>query len=86
MNYKLAFRADAAGRPESIGLFVAQCQETDIANDGATWEETVAALKEALALYFEPTPTVVARCPDSYQDLITRVYNLINRSVHSQPR
>ena len=56
MNYELAFRADSSGRPESIGIFVAQCQDADIASDGATEEDAVAALKEALALYFEPTP------------------------------
>jgi predicted RNase H-like HicB family nuclease len=41
-------------------LWVAQCLEVDVASQGATEEEALANLKEALELYFEPpTPTRV---------------------------
>lgn len=41
-------------------LWVAQCLEVDVASQGATEEEALANLKEALELYFEPpTPTQV---------------------------
>ena len=33
--------------------FVARCLDVDVASDGATEEEAVAALKEALELFFE---------------------------------
>lgn len=35
------------------GLFVARCLELDVASDGATDEEAVANLREAIELYFE---------------------------------
>lgn len=34
--------------------FVAQCLEVDVASQGATEDEAVANLKEALELHFEP--------------------------------
>ncbi len=34
-------------------LFVAQCLEVDVASQGATEEEAVANLREALKLHFE---------------------------------
>jgi len=34
--------------------FVSQCLEVDVASQGATEEEALANLKEALELYFEP--------------------------------
>ncbi len=34
--------------------FVAQCLEVDVASQGATEEEALANLKEALELHFEP--------------------------------
>jgi predicted RNase H-like HicB family nuclease len=39
--------------------FVAQCLEVDVASQGATEDEALANLREALELYFEPpTPTL----------------------------
>lgn len=39
--------------------YVAQCLEVDIASQGATEEEALANLREALELYFEPpTPAI----------------------------
>ncbi len=38
---------------EHGGVFVARCLDIDVASDGATEEDAVAALKEALELYFE---------------------------------
>lgn len=35
------------------GAFVARCLDVEIASDGATEQEAIAALQEALALYFE---------------------------------
>ncbi|BDG16280.1 type II toxin-antitoxin system HicB family antitoxin [Thermus brockianus] len=43
-------------------LWVAQCLAVDVASQGATEEEALANLKEALELYFEP-PTP-ARVPE----------------------
>ncbi|HEY7093774.1 MAG TPA: type II toxin-antitoxin system HicB family antitoxin [Ktedonobacterales bacterium] len=38
---------------------VAQCLEVDVASQGATEDEALANLREALELYFEPsTPTI----------------------------
>jgi predicted RNase H-like HicB family nuclease len=38
---------------------VAQCLEVDVASQGATEDEALANLREALELYFEPpTPTL----------------------------
>lgn len=34
--------------------FIAQCPEVDVASQGATEAEALAALSEALELYFEP--------------------------------
>ena len=44
-------------------LFVAQCLEVDVASQGATEEEALANLREALALYFEEPRDTVARKP-----------------------
>jgi predicted RNase H-like HicB family nuclease len=39
--------------------YVAQCLEVDVASQGATEDEALANLREALELYFEaPTPTL----------------------------
>jgi len=39
--------------------YVAQCLEVDVASQGASEEEALANLREALELYFEPpTPTI----------------------------
>jgi len=39
--------------------YVAQCLEVDVASQGATEDEALAHLREALELYFEPpTPTI----------------------------
>ncbi len=39
--------------------FIAQCVEVDVASQGATEDEALANLREALELYFEPpTPTI----------------------------
>jgi predicted RNase H-like HicB family nuclease len=44
------------------GWFVAQCLEVDVASQGASEQEAIANLKEALELYFEPpTATVTPR-------------------------
>jgi predicted RNase H-like HicB family nuclease len=44
-------------------LFVAQCLEVDVASQGATEEEALANLREALELYFEEPRDTVARQP-----------------------
>jgi len=44
-------------------LFVAQCLEVDVASQGATEEEALANLREALELYFEEPRDTVARHP-----------------------
>jgi len=41
--------------------YVSQCLELDVASQGETEEETLANLKEALELYFEPP--VATRLP-----------------------
>lgn len=43
------------------GIFVAQCLDIDVASDGATDEEAVANLREALSLYFERAAEDVER-------------------------
>jgi predicted RNase H-like HicB family nuclease len=44
------------------GWYIAQCLEVDVASQGASEEEALANLREALELYFEPpTPTVAPR-------------------------
>ena len=50
-----AFLSTAAVQQEGNG-FVAQCLEVDVASQGATLDEAVANLREALELYFEDTP------------------------------
>jgi len=35
------------------GIFIARCLDLDVASDGATDEEAVANLREAIELYFE---------------------------------
>ncbi len=37
-------------------LYVAQCLEVDVASQGATVEEALANLREAVELYFEDAP------------------------------
>jgi len=36
--------------------YVAQCLEVDVASQGATFDEALANLREALELYFEDAP------------------------------
>ena len=38
------------------GVFVAQCPDIGLASHGATEQEAIANLEEALALYFEDLP------------------------------
>jgi predicted RNase H-like HicB family nuclease len=38
------------------GVFVARCSDLDLACPGATEQEAIASLEEALALYFEDLP------------------------------
>ncbi|TSE18317.1 hypothetical protein Talka_02250 [Tepidimonas alkaliphilus] len=38
------------------GAFVARCLEVDVASEGDSEEEALAALREALLLYFEDEP------------------------------
>lgn len=45
------------------GGYVAQCLEVDIASQGATIEESLANLKEALELFFEDSPEVTIQSP-----------------------
>lgn len=47
-SYKIKYEV----YPED-GLFVARCLDIDVASDGATDEEAVANLREAIELYFE---------------------------------
>ena len=43
-------------------IYVAQCLEVDVASQGASEEQALASLSEALALHFEePTATVVPK-------------------------
>jgi predicted RNase H-like HicB family nuclease len=42
------------------GWFVAQCLEVDVASQGASEQEAIANLREALELYFEPPTATVA--------------------------
>jgi predicted RNase H-like HicB family nuclease len=39
--------------------YVSQCLEVDVASQGATEEEALVNLREALELYFEPQPISV---------------------------
>ena len=48
--------------------FVARCLDVEVASDGATEEEAVAALKEALELFFEDhSDTLNHLPPRTYQ-------------------
>lgn len=38
------------------GVFVARCPDLDVASHGATEEEAIVNLQEALALFFEDLP------------------------------
>lgn len=38
------------------GVFVAHCPDLDVTSQGATKEEAIGNLEEALALYFEDLP------------------------------
>jgi predicted RNase H-like HicB family nuclease len=42
-------------------IFVAQCLEVDVASQGATVEEALANLREAVELHFEDTPAPTVR-------------------------
>ena len=42
-------------------LFVAQCLEVDVASQGATEDEALSNLREAIALYFEDVPPSALR-------------------------
>lgn len=55
-------RLTAALTPEEGG-FVAQCLEVDVASEGATIEEALANLREALELYFEDARAPVRASP-----------------------
>jgi predicted RNase H-like HicB family nuclease len=45
------------------GIFVARCLDIAIASDGATDEEAVANLREAIELYFERNAEAVLPAP-----------------------
>ena len=51
-------RLTASVTPDGDG-YVAQCLEVDVASQGDTVEATLAALREALELYFEDSPDAV---------------------------
>jgi len=53
-------RLTAAVTPEG-DLYVAQCLEIDVASQGASVEESLANLREALELYLEDDPRVPPR-------------------------
>lgn len=40
------------------GAFVARCLEVDVASEGDSEDEAIAALREALLLYLEDAPTL----------------------------
>lgn len=44
-------------------VFVARCLDVEVASDGATEEEAVANLQEALELYFEDHQASLAELP-----------------------
>jgi predicted RNase H-like HicB family nuclease len=55
-------RTFSASVQREDGWYVAQCLEVDVASQGATHEEALNNLREALELYFEsPTPTLTPR-------------------------
>ena len=56
--------------------FVARCLDVEVASDGATEEEAVAALKEALELYFEDHS-------EALQHLPPRIYQFGEVEVHA---
>ena len=63
MNRKLIYQVT---REEET--YVARCLAPEIASDGATEEEAIAALQEALELYFEDFPDdSELDCPDIQQ-------------------
>lgn len=58
------------------GVFVARCLDVEVASDGATEEEAVANLREALELYFEDHKTSLAELPP-------RTYQFGEVAVHA---
>lgn len=44
-------------------MYVARCLEVEVASHGASVEEALSALKEALELYFEDEPAVEVSAP-----------------------
>lgn len=52
MNESARYKLKYEVYPED-GLFVARCLDLDISSDGATDEEAVVNLREAIELYFE---------------------------------
>lgn len=52
MTESTAFKIKYEVYPED-GIFVARCLDLDVASDGASDEEAVANLREAVELYFE---------------------------------
>lgn len=52
MNERVPYKIKYELYPED-GLFVARCLDIDIASDGASEEEALANLREAIELYFE---------------------------------
>ncbi|GAC1581708.1 MAG: hypothetical protein NVS3B20_12430 [Polyangiales bacterium] len=53
----------AASVVQEGNLFIAQCLEVDVASQGATEEEALANLGEALALYFDSDTPPSTRRP-----------------------
>jgi len=52
MNESARYKIKYEVYPED-GIFIARCLDIDVASDGATDEEAVANLREAIELYFE---------------------------------
>lgn len=58
------------------GVFVARCLDIEVASDGATEEEAIANLREALELYFEDHKASLAELPP-------RTYQFGEVAVHA---
>lgn len=58
------------------GVFVARCLDIEVASDGATEQEAVANLQEALELYFEDHGATLAELPP-------RTYQFGKVAVHA---
>ncbi|MFZ2269021.1 MAG: type II toxin-antitoxin system HicB family antitoxin [Azonexus sp.] len=52
MNEAVPYKIKYEVYPED-GIYVARCLDLDVASDGATDEEALANLREAIELYFE---------------------------------